>query len=59
MVYKKQEKKEKVQNTLTLKPGGEKVSSFKSMNSTANRKLFQKFDKRGIIFYLCYAFAIA
>ena len=31
----------------------------KNMNSIANWKLISNFDKRGTIFHLCYAFAIA
>ena len=53
-LFEKHEKKEEaeVQNTLTLKSGGEKVSipSFKNMNNIANCKLISKIDKRGTIF---------
>ena len=48
----KKKEEAEVQNTLTLKSGGEKVSipSFKNMNNIANCKLISKIDKRGIIF---------
>ena len=44
MVYKKQEKteEEEVQNTLTLKCGREKVSTYKNMNRIANCKLISR-----------------
>ena len=47
MVYTKQEKKEEgeVQNTLTIKSGGEKVSTFKNMNF----KLISKIWKLSLI----------
>ena len=48
----KKKEEAEVQNTLTLKSGGEKVSipSFKNMNNIANCKLISKIDKRGTIF---------
>ena len=48
----KKKEEAEVQNTLTLKSGGEKVSipSFENMNNIANCKLISKIDKRGTIF---------
>ena len=65
MVYKKRDKKEEqeVQNTLPLKSEGKKwpktVSCFMNVNSIATVNWFQEFDKSGIIFQFCHAFAIA